>query len=97
VAAMSTGAMYPREYVKRSDAPAVGDSCVAANARSDARIGVEHGDAASAKVRPATYAVATGGTGSWRTSMLRDGNDTGRTPSRLRPINTATTPTAAPQ
>ena len=95
VAATITGAMYPTEYVKSSEAPNTGESCVAANARMAARMGVEQGEAASANVKPAAYAMTTGGTGRSRTSTLREGKDTGSTSTKLRPISTATTPTPA--
>lgn len=48
------------------------------------------GDATSANVAPARYAMASGGSGSDRTSMSMDGRRRDMTPSKLQPMTMAT-------
>ena len=54
-AATRSGVEYPSVYTKRRPAPTKGlELAVATYASSVARMGVEHGEAAKAKVAPAT-------------------------------------------
>ena len=62
VAANNNGATYPDVYVKSNVPPESGSPLDAAYANSVAKMGVAHGDAASANTAPAMYACAMAGT-----------------------------------
>ena len=91
VAANNNGATYPDVYVNSNVPPDNGSPLDAAYANNVAKIGVAHGDAASANTAPAMYACSTGDTRTDFGSKFapNDGKLTSTTSNRFNPMATA--------
>ena len=91
VAANNRGATYPEVYVNKSALQLAGSPLDAAYASNVAKIGVAHGDAASANTAPAKYACSYAGTRIVFGSKFapKDGNETSMTFNKFNPMTTA--------